>query len=391
MGNTVVVLGAGAGGLAAAQQLRARLPASDRIVLIDRSFTGSLGLSALRVLAGWRSPDQIVTEVTALPGVELLTGEVTGIDPDAKTVHYQHDDGAESIDYQALLIALGAGLDTAALPGLPDAIARGVAGEFYTPGGAATLRRRVQALESGRIVVLIPSMPFKCPPAPYEAAFLIADQLRGKVEAGAIRVDVITAEPRPIPVVGPEVGAALRSLLDAAGIGFQPGRTARLIAERTVVFTDDSAEPFDLLAVVPPHSSVVAQLLPHGVDAAGWIPVDAATLATALPAIWAVGDNTALTLANGRPLPKAGIFAAGAADVVADQIARHLGYDVTDVAFTAEGACYMEVGGGLAAKVAGRFLADPAPKVALYEPSAAFHTEKARLEQDWLDRWGSAS
>ena len=387
MSNTVVVLGAGAGGLTAVERLHAQLSSSDRIVLIDRSFVGSLGLSALRVLAGWRTPAQVAARVHALPGVELVTGEVTRIDTATKTVRYQRDDAVESIDYQALLIALGAGVDSSALPGLDDALARGVAGEFYTPTGADALRRRLHALDSGRVVVLVAGLPFKCPPAPYEAAFLIADQRWEKVTSGAIRVDVITAEPRPIPVVGPEVGKALVAMLDARGIGFQAGRAAQAISGNSIEFTDGSSERFDLVAVVPPHTSPVAQLLPEGVNDGGWIPVDR-TLNTGLPAVWAVGDNTVLTLANGKPLPKAGVFAEGAARVAADQIARHLGYAVPDTEFTGEGGCYLEIGGGLAAKVAGHFLAEPAPRVAMYEPNATFHAEKEQLERDWLSRWG---
>lgn len=392
MSKTVVVLGAGAGGRTAAEGLRAKLSPSDRIVLIDRSFTGSLGLSSLRVLAGWRTPDQVTTTLkqTALLGVSLVTGEVTGIDPDAKTVRYRHDGSEASIDYDAVLIALGAGLDITTIPGLQAAIAGGIAGQFYTPDGAAELRRRIDTVESGRIVVLIPSLPFKCPPAPYEAAFLIADQLGEKVTDGTVRVDVITAEPYPIPVVDPEVGQALVGMLDARGIGFRPGKTTAAIHldDRTVAFTDGSTEPFDLLAVVPPHTSPAATLLPGAVNPGGWIPVDPATLATGLPGVWAIGDNTVLALANGKPLPKAGIFAEAEAETAVDQIARHLGYDAPDTRFTGTGGCFLVVGGGLAAKVAGHFLATPAPQVSMYEPNTAFHAEKEQQERDWLVRWG---
>ncbi|MGH3560553.1 MAG: FAD-dependent oxidoreductase, partial [Mycobacterium sp.] len=272
MTKTVVVLGAGAGGLAAVGRLGTNLPSSDRIVLIDRSFTGSLGLSSLRVLRGWRTPEEVVTTVrpAALPGVSMVTGEVVGVDTDARAVQYRQDGSAAAVEYDALVLALGAGLDTAAIPGLNAALSRGVAGEFYTPDGAADLHRRIDTLESGRIVVLIVALPFKCPPAPYEAAFLIADHLGERFTGGAVRVDVITPEPRPIPVVDAQVGEAVVDMLGARGIGFHPGKTVSTInpATRTVEFTDGSTEPFDLLAVVPPHTSPAAAVLAGGVNPA---------------------------------------------------------------------------------------------------------------------------
>lgn len=394
MAKTVVVLGAGTGGLAAAERLRADLPADDRVVLIDRCFTGSMGLSALRVLRGWRTAAEVATTVRAdaLPGVSMVTGEVVGVDTGGKMVRYcapDADGKVGYVEYDALVVALGAAMDTSLVPGLDAAIAAGVAGEFYTPAGAAELHRRVEALQSGRVVVLIPSLPFRCPPAPYEAAFLIADQLGERFTGGAVRIDVITCEPRPVAVADAEVGTTVVDLLAGPGIGFHPEKAGAAIDPDacTVAFADGSSEPFDLLAVVPPHVSPAAALLPGAVNAGGWLPVDPVTLATGVPGVWAVGDVTALPLAHGLPAPKAGFMAENAGVAVADQVARHLGYDGADTRLNGEGGCIVEVGAGQAAKVAGDFLAAPTPAVSLYPPSAAFHDEKAQLERDWLARW----
>lgn len=391
MSKTVVVLGAGTAGRAAAERLRAVLSPADRVVMIDRTFSGSLGLSALRVLGGWRRPEDVTATLkqTALLGVSLQTGEVTAVDTAAATVSYRAGDAEHSLAYDALLIALGAELDTAALPGLDAAISAGRAAQFYTPDGADALRRSVEQFTAGRIVVVIPPPPFKCPPAPYEAAFLLADQLGERLTGSAVRLDVITAEPYPIPVVGPDVGAGVTELLSARDIGFQPGRSITGIEPdgATVTFADGGREHADLLAVVPPHACAAAQIVPDLVNADGWIPVAPDTLATKAPGVWAVGDNTAVTLANGKPLPKAGVFAEGQALVAADQIARHLGYDAPEGVYTGDGGCLLVVGGGQAAKIAGRFLADAGPQVSLFPPTAKFHAEKEQLERDWLARW----
>ncbi|MCP9618889.1 hypothetical protein FOH10_10045 [Nocardia otitidiscaviarum] len=79
------------------------------------------------------------------------------------------------------------------------------------------------------------------------------------------------------------------------------------------------------------------------------------------------------------------------AAVTAHQVARYLGCDAPDSRFTGEGACYVELGGELAAKGEGDFLARPAPRVSLREPSTAYHREKEQQERDWLARWNIRS
>ncbi|PPJ27847.1 NAD(P)/FAD-dependent oxidoreductase [Nocardia nova] len=387
MSRTTVVLGAGVGGLTAAAELREILPGTDRVVLIDRTFQSSLGLSMLWVLRGWRTPQQATMqpETKALTGVELITGEVEAIDTTARTVNYGH---GGSIGYDALVIALGAQLDPAQLPGLPQALDAGVAGQFYSVDTAADLHHRIEEMESGRVLVLVAAVPFKCPAAPFEAAFLIADQLGDRHATGAVSVDVFTPDPLPMPVAGPAVGNALVEMMGAKNIGFHGQMPATAVDPdaRAVEFADGTRESFDLLAVVPPHAPGAA-LASTGLGPAGWIPVDPATLATAAEGVFAVGDATALMLANGKPLPKAAIFAEEEGRVAAHQAARFLGYDAPDTRFTGHGACYVELGDGLAAKGEGDFLATPAPQVTLHAPSAAYHQEKEQQERDWLDRW----
>lgn len=168
MSKTVLILGAGVGGLTTADTLRQLLPPEDRIILVDRSFDGTLGLSLLWVLRGWRRPDDVRVRPTAasLPGVEMVTATVAHIDIAAQVVHTDNS----VIGYDALVIALGAALNTDAVPGLSDALDADVAGQFYTLDGAAELRAKVEALEHGRIAVAIAGVPFKCPAAPFEAA-----------------------------------------------------------------------------------------------------------------------------------------------------------------------------------------------------------------------------
>jgi sulfide:quinone oxidoreductase len=384
--KTVVVLGAGVGGLTTASRLRELLPGTDRVVLVDRSFDGVLGLSLLWVARGWRSAEQVRVRPGPLPGVERLTAGVDRIDTAARTVHT--DQGP--LPYDALVIALGAGLDPAAVPGLPEVLAAGAAGEFYTLEGADRLRAQLAGIDSGRIAVLIAGVPYKCPAAPYEAAFLIADLLRERGTRDAVTIETFSPDPLPMPVAGPAVGEALVAMLAGEGIGFHPGRAIARVdgGGRRLVFDGGEPEPFDFLVVVPPHVPSPAAAS-TGLGQAGWIPVDPRTLATAAEAVWAIGDIAAVTLPNGKPLPKAAVFAQAEAEVAAAGVARHLGYPAPEPYFAGDGACYVEVGAGRAAKGAGNFLDPPAPAITLHEPSEEYHREKERQERDWLARWNA--
>ncbi|MFJ6676966.1 NAD(P)/FAD-dependent oxidoreductase [Actinosynnema sp. NPDC091369] len=384
MAKTVVVLGAGVGGLTTATRLREMLPEHDRIVLVDRSFDGVLGLSLLWVMRGWRTPEQVHVRPKPLAGIDMRTAEVRSIDTGTRHVH---TDGG-SIAYDALVIALGAGLAPDRVPGLREAEEVGIAGGFYTLDGAERLHRQLSEVDSGRVAFVVAGVPFKCPAAPFEGALLAADLFGEAGVRGSVTVDAFTPDPFPMPVAGPEVGRALVGMLDQHGIGFHPGKSLDLVdvPAKQLAFADGTRESFDFLVVVPPHQAP-APVRDTGLGPMGWVPVDPRTLASAVPGVWALGDCSALTLPNGKPLPKAAVFAEGESEVVANGVARHLGHDAPEPYFEGNGSCYVEIGGHLAAKGVGNFLAPPAPSVTLMDPSPEFHQEKQDEERAWLERW----
>jgi sulfide:quinone oxidoreductase len=276
------------------------------------------------------------------------------------------------------------------VPGLADALQAGGAEQLYTVQGAHSLHRRLLEMREGRLVVLVAGLPFKCPAAPFEAALLAADLLRETGRREHVRIDTITPDPLPMPVAGPAVGQALVGMLDRHDIGFLPRRAIERVEGDggRLLFGDGSREEYDLLAVVPPHRPPGA-VARAGLGASGWIPVDARTLAAEPEGVWAIGDVTLLTLPNGKPLPKASVFAEGEAEVVAHGVARHLGYDAPEPWYAGHGSCYIELGGHVAAKGEGNFLEPPAPAVTLHDPCGHFHQEKVDQETDWLKRWNA--
>lgn len=343
MPNTVVILGAGVGGLSTADALRDLLPETDRIVLVDETFHGAQGLSLLWLLRGWRTSDEVSVTPTekTLPGVEMLKAAVEGIDPAERTVHTS----TGPLTYDALVVALGARLDTAAVPGLDEALAAGIAAHYYTSEAAVRAHELLRRTDSGKIAFLVTSMPYKCPAAPYEGAMLAADLLTETGARDAVTIDVHTPEPHPMPVAGPIVGAGVVEMLRGKQIGFHPGRQVERVDPdtRQILFTDGERVDFDLLIAIPPHRAP-APVAAAGFSEAGWIPVDPHTLATGIEGVWALGDVASITLPIGKPLPKAAVFAKGQALAVAAGIARHLGYDVPEQTFDGHGYCFLEIG-----------------------------------------------
>ncbi|MGH9369424.1 MAG: NAD(P)/FAD-dependent oxidoreductase [Thermoanaerobaculia bacterium] len=379
---TILILGGGVGGLVAARTLRKALAPRHRIILVDRQREYLFAPSLLWLMTGHRRPEQIVRPLARLErkGIEVIEGTVRSIDPLGRRVEV---DGASlAADY--LVIALGAELAPEAVPGLAEA-----GHSFYTLEGAQSLERALAAFRSGRLVILTAAPAYKCPAAPYEAAMLLASELDSRGVRDRIQIDLYAAEPGPMGVAGPEVSAAVRRMVEDRGIAYHPGHQIASVdpAARLLRFADGTQADFDLLAYVPLHRA------PHVVreagltDESGWIPVDRHTLETRFPSVYAVGDVTTIPLKLGKPLPKAGVFAHGEAEVVARNIARAISGKGRPAAFQGEGACFVEIGNGRAALGTGNFYAEPTPEVRMKAPGRRWHWSKVLFEKSWLWRW----
>lgn len=388
MDKQVVVLGAGVGGLSAADAVRSLIPQSDRVVVVDRAPQHVLGLSLPWVMRGWRKSENVVVtpSVLAQRGIDLIEDDVVSIDVADRRISLK--DG--ELRYDALVLALGAVLNSDRIPGLREALKTPRAGEYYTLAGAESLHGKLQSLEEGRVAVVVASTPFKCPAAPYEGALLISDLFTERGVRNAVQIDVYTPEVLPMPVAGPAVGKELVKLLEANNIGFHPQHSLELVdgAVGELRFVDGQHAIFDLLVAVPPHQAPPA-VAAAGFSPQGWVPVDPRTLRTSTTGVWALGDVSSLALENGKPLPKAAVFAEGEAEAVAAGVARFLGYEAPEPWFQGKGHCWIDVGAGQAAKGAGDFMASPGPQVELFGPSLEFHAEREAEERRWAARWSA--
>lgn len=376
--RTAVVLGGGIGGLTAANELRGRLGAEHRVVLVERRRDHVFAPSLLWLMTGDRRPAQVTRALERLVrrGVEVVREEVARIDPERRSVVAGHVE----LRFDALVIALGAELAPDAFPGFRDA-----AHDFFDLDGAAGLSRALEAFPGGRVAVVVTALPYKCPAAPYEAALLLEDALRRRGVRDRSEVVLFTPEPQPMPVAGPVLGAAVSQLLAERRVALHTSRPVTSIdgAARELVFADGARERFDLLAAVPPHRAPEVVRRSPLANENGWIPVDARTLRTRFDDVYAVGDVTTIALANGKPLPKAGVFAHAEALVVAREVAASF-EGASAQPFDGQGYCWVELGGGRAAFAEGDFYASPAPAIRLRSPGRSWHVGKVLFERSWI-------
>ncbi len=380
--KTVLVLGGGIGGLVAASRLRKGLSQEHRVVLIERESDYVFAPSFLWLMTGLRRREKISRPLSKLQkqGIELVQGSIERIDPGAHTVWV---DGREFTgDY--LVIALGAELAPETIPGLA-----GAGHNFYTLAGAEALRDARLELRTGRVVVLVSAMPFKCPAAPYEAAMLLEYDFRKRRLHEQIEVDLYSPEPGPMAVAGPDVSRQVRQMVEAKGIGYYPEHSVTQVdaTARCLQFANGASAKFDLLAYVPPHRAprVVAECGLTGES--GWIPVHRQTLETQFPGVYAIGDVTGIMLSVGKPLPKAGVFAHGEAEVVANNLVHAINGKGKPVQFDGHGECFIETGDGKAGFGSGNFFAEPVPEIRLRKPSRTLHVGKVAFEKYWLFEW----
>ncbi len=362
--NTIVVLGGGVGGLTLVTELAKSVRGKHRIVLVDRKTVFHECVNNLWAITK-DVPDYgaISVDFSASlrkAGVELIEAEVNSINPESKVVETEK----ESVRADYLVIALGAQLSPESVPGLADA-----GYNIYEWKGACDFGSALKSFENGKIGILVSRTPFKCPAAPYEAAFLLDSALREYGRRQRVQLDVYTPEWQPMLSAGDEVGNVIVGYMAERGIGYNTERFALKVDSKNskMLFEIDDAE-YDLLAFVPPHTAPQAVRSSGLTDSTGWVPVNPNTLETRYRGVYALGDISSIRLHNGLFLPMAGVFALGEALVVANNIAAQLGL-CQNTQFSGEGFCFIEVGNRLAAMGSGNFYAAPSPKVSMTPPT----------------------
>jgi sulfide:quinone oxidoreductase len=377
MSTNIVVLGAGFGGLEVSTGLKRELADDVSVTLIDRKDHFMAGFNKYDLVFGREHTIRkgYYSDLTK-QGIQYLQETVTALNLSGNSIATDK----RSIPYDYLVVALGADLAPETIPGFA---AGGY--EFYSPEGASALRPVIESFEGGTILMSIFDKPYKCPPAPYEMAFLLDDYFTGKGIRDRVRIRMLIPFPRTIPVA-PAVSDEIERLLKESNIELMTRhRVVGLDTESKAAAVEGKEPiPYDLFLGVPVHR-VPKVILESPLGAQGWIAVDRDTLRTSIDNVYAVGDITDIPV-GGFAVPKAGVFAENAGKIVVQDIVNRIGNKGASEKFTGQGACFLEIGGGRLLKLDANFLGGPEPRIVLQTESAG-SVSKQNFVNERLHRW----
>ncbi len=352
----VVVLGGGVGGTLTAnlvaRKLKRLIAAGDaKVTVVDETGQHAYQPGYMYIAMGNERPEKLHRPERSLldDDVDLVVDTVVRIDPETSLVELR---SGGKIHFDQLVIATGSRI-------LPEAIKdfETEAYHFYTAEASARLRKALDAFTGGKLVIGIAGIPYKCPPAPLEVAFLIEAELRARGLREKTQLTFLSPINRAFTIES--VSDMATPIFAEKGIDLQLlAGVDSIDAERKVVITDAMEEyPYDLLICVPPHKGAQVVIDSGLAPKSGWLPTDRKTLQVKhlvasntpdadiprYPNIYALGDATDL------PLSKAGSTAHFEAPIVAERVsARVMGREPEgkDAGYTGKVMCFFEVGDG---------------------------------------------
>jgi sulfide:quinone oxidoreductase len=368
--DRIVILGGGVGGTLVAnllvKKLRRRIDAREvEVTVVDQTGEHTYQPGFMYLAMGGERADHLSRPERSLLDrrVRLVVDEVVHVDEPTRIVRTAT---GHALPWDHLVIATGARI-------VPEAIEHfeSEAHHFYSAEAATRLRAALDASTGGRIVIGIAGMPYKCPPAPLEVAFLIEDELRHRGLRDTSTIDFCSPIGRAFTIES--VSEMATPILAQKGIELHTFFNVEAIDPgRKVVQSLEGEElPYDLLVLVPPHKGQ-AFLIESGLAPApgGWLPTDRATLQVGGRSnVYALGDATDL------PLSKAGSTAHFEAPVVAERIAATIDARAIDPGrgwYQGKVMCFFEIGDGKGTLL--RFDYDHPPKPP--KPNQLWHLGK---------------
>jgi sulfide:quinone oxidoreductase len=342
--DRVLILGGGVGGTIVAnllaRKLRKRIDAGEaEVTVVDRLGSHVYQPGFMYITFGHEKAENLARPERSLldARVQLVVGEVAEIREHERAVRLTDD---RWLGYEHLVLATGSRIVPEEVPHFEQE-----AHHFYTAEAAAQLRGALDAFTGGNIVIGIMGMPYKCPPAPLEVAFLLEAELRERGLRDKSTIHFCSPISRAFTIES--VSEMATPELERKGIELHTFFNVETIdPARKVVHSLEGEElAYDLLILVPPHRGAQV-LIDAGLAPApgGWLPTDRATLQVGgRPNVFALGDATDL------PLSKAGSTAHFEAPVVAERVAAALEGRAADAkhgTYTGRVMCFFEIGDG---------------------------------------------
>jgi sulfide:quinone oxidoreductase len=336
----VVILGGGVGGTLTANLLARHAGRDANVTVIDSTGRHVYQPGFLYVAVGQEQPKNLSRdETTLLRGdVTLIAEPATLIDPLAKTIELA---AGRTVPYDYLVLATGSRTVMDEVPGAEDVHT------FYTLDGAVRLREALGKFHGGRVLVGVAGIPYKCPPAPVEFAFMLDDYLRARGIRDKSAIKLLSPLNRAFTIeTTSKLVQPILAERDIELVTFFNVETVDA-ATKTVESLEGESFEYDLLVLVPPHRG--QQLIEDSAlgDERGWVPVDKRTLRhEKFDRIWALGDATNI------PISKSGSVAHFEASIVAEEVAAAVrGQAAPERVYEGRVMCFLETGRGKATTI----------------------------------------
>ena len=374
----VLILGAGFGGLAAANELKASARSNVKITVIDKKDWFMMDLVKLWIIKGTRKFETSKRPLNSITrkGIEFLNEDVIKIEPQKQTVVTS----TRKISYDYLIISLGVELASEKIPGLLD---NGMI--LYDINDVPKIHEKIKHLKSGKLGFAIMGMPYKCPPAPFEAAFIINTMLKEAGVRDAVQIDFYSPAPLTLPIAGPEVSQQLLELLKSENITFH-GLHKTIQVEPNKLKFENGEREFDLLIAVPPHKAPKS-VYDSGLAKEGEFINVNRDCKTMFDNVYAIGDVTSMKVTDSIVVPKAGIFAEEQGITVARNIIAKIIHEKEKAVFDGKGGCFVELGTNQAGYIEVDMFSKPTPLTLLKSPTTQHMQEKEKFEVDRLEKW----
>lgn len=248
-GKRVVIIGGGFSGVSFANTLRELAPDSEIILLEKNPFFVS-GPSHIDYSVGIKKLEDAARSYYSLRnrGIKVIKVEVGGILPAENKVITSRG----NLTYNYLLISTGIRMADEEILQLSENPAYNA--HAWELEGTIELRRRIEAFKGGRVVVSVPSAPFKCPPGPYEMACLLDEFFKKRDVSAEIAIADSNDKPQP-----PPLAQKWLAVFEKKGIRYLPNNKVIEIDGSNKQLVTDKGDKigYDMVTLIPPNKAAI--------------------------------------------------------------------------------------------------------------------------------------